>query len=112
MEDWIEIPGFPNYMVSDHGRVKNVKFDKILKPSMVKSGLSVKLYEDHRSHVKLVARLVAEGFSTEVMNSSMVVRHIDKDRSNNHIDNLLVEYRGTIIHERIIDHLGNVIAEY
>ena len=53
-EEWKEITGYPNYMVSNMGRVKSLNYnhtgrEKILKPSVDKRGyLQVVLYQYNR----------------------------------------------------------------
>jgi hypothetical protein len=34
-EEWIDVPGYSNYLVSSKGRVMNQKTNRILKPSIV-----------------------------------------------------------------------------
>ncbi len=65
MARWVEINGFPNYLVSDEGRVarKRIGRIRILRPYRSKDGyLIVDLFNDFGRSVKKTHRLVAEAF--------------------------------------------------
>ena len=52
-EEWKEIKGYPDYLISNHGRVKSFKYDKedgrILKPHISTRGYSqVNLWDETR----------------------------------------------------------------
>lgn len=94
-ELWRKIDGFPNYMVSNLGRVKSIhrvdnlnrtKPGKILKPWKVSEkrdgsncllGVSLYNYDNEQKKV-LVQRLVAEAFLGRKTNQ--VVTHINENR--------------------------------
>ncbi len=61
-EVYVCIRGYEGYQVSNHGRVKNNKTGKILKPYLTHGYLRVSLYNDSGRKCKLVHRLVAEAF--------------------------------------------------
>ena len=61
-EYWNDIEGYPNYSVSNFGRVKSKKTGKLLKSYKTKGYLRVSLYNDAGRKCKLVHRLVAEAF--------------------------------------------------
>ena len=89
-ETWKNIEGFDGYQISSLGRVKSVKFGKerILKPRKNNCGyLRVGLCEDGKQEWYLVHRLVANAFIPN-SNNLPEVNHIDKDRTNNKVDNL------------------------
>ena len=91
-EVWAEILGFPDYAVSNHGRVWNVQTDRILKVRPNSYGYSrVALMKDGTPWEKLVHQLVAEAFITGYY-PGIQVRHHDNDRSNNNVNNL--RFRG------------------
>ncbi|QBQ74604.1 HNH endonuclease [Burkholderia phage BcepSauron] len=103
-ERWKAISGFPDYMVSTHGRVKSlaraVTFEragrsvtrtapeKILKQQdHTQVYKSVSLYRGGHQHLMLVHRLVADGFVKNPQNLP-VAMHGDDNKHNNHYKNL------------------------
>ena len=85
---WKVIIGFPNYSVSDDGRVKNNKTDKILTPYPDSNGyLSVCLCRDGERSTKRIHRLVAETFIPNPLGLHEI-NHKDGNKSNNHKSNL------------------------
>lgn len=93
-EQWKVIGGYPNYAVSNFGRIKrltsrnNAVAGKILKTHIASTGYPmVNLLNEHgRRHV-LVHRLVAEAFLAKPA-EACEVNHIDANRAHNHISNL------------------------
>lgn len=88
-EIWKTIPEFPNYQVSNMGRVKSLGNDKkrnekILKPGKNKSGyLKVNLCKEGKMKTMKIHRLVGQAF---VQNDSLFnteINHIDEDKTNN-----------------------------
>ena len=89
-ENWRPIPLYPDYLVSDHGRVMSLKFGKerILKPGIVGGGYkAVILRLDGKNHMYKVHRLVATAFLTNPENKRCI-DHIDRCCTNNHVNNL------------------------
>lgn len=88
-EIWKPILDFPNYEVSNMGRVRNVKKDRILIPKPSKFGyMHLALYNADGYRKNLYThRLVAEAFIPRD-DPNMQVNHIDGDKSNNVVDNL------------------------
>lgn len=88
-EIWKTIKNYPNYKVSSKGRVKNVKYDRIIKPSdngrgyqclnLLKNGKSKKSFKIHR--------LVGITFLINSENKKQI-DHIDNNRQNNNVNNL------------------------
>ncbi len=88
MEIWKVINGFPNYSVSNEGRVRNNKTGKILSPCADSNGyLSVGLCREGKRFTKRVHKLVAETFIPNPLNLHDV-NHRDGNKSNNHKSNL------------------------
>lgn len=92
-EEWKVITDYPNYMVSNLGRVRN-KSGKILQPAKCggvdgKTYYTVKLgrngYTEHKN--KRVHRLVAEAFIPNPHNKREI-NHIDGNHLNNVVSNL------------------------
>ena len=88
MEQWMQVSGFPKYMVSSCGRVMNITTFRILKPGINSSGyLHVCLSKDGEGSTKRIHRLVAEAF---ILNLSDLpcVDHQDRNCLNNHLSKL------------------------
>lgn len=86
-ERWKEIEGFPNYEVSDQGRVRNKKTGNFLKAPTCDRYLMVMLYKNGTPHHKSIHRLVAEAFLPKIEGKNQV-NHKDGDRYNNYACNL------------------------
>lgn len=83
-ESWVEIEGFPDYLVSNTGFVYSVRSKKYLTPGCSGGYLSVSLGKGNQ---KLVHRLVVENF-IGVIPDGYEVNHIDGDKTNNTVSNL------------------------
>jgi hypothetical protein len=86
-EVWAEVENFPDYAVSTHGRVMNVRTNVILRPRNNSYGYTrVGLRRDGRTHDVYVHHLVAKAFITGYY-PGVQIRHA-VDNSNNHVNNL------------------------
>lgn len=89
-EIWREIKGYPNYMVSNLGRVKSLNYNRtgreeILKPSKTRNGyLKVELCKNGKHKNCDIHRLVAEAFLTNPDNLPQV-NHKDENKENNFV---------------------------
>lgn len=95
MEQWKTIKDFPCYEVSNTGRIKSLKNNKerYLKAWNNTKGylivrLSHTIAEKRTTKDFYVHRLVVEYFSNNFQ-SDYEVHHIDKNRQNNNINNLI-----------------------
>lgn len=95
MEVWRKIAEFPDYSVSDQGRIRRDKagcgarVGRILKYNPTTTGyLMVQLFKDSRPHPQLVSRLVAKAFIGEPPEGKTDAAHADGDKSNNYVANL------------------------
>lgn len=92
-EIWRNIEGYPNYMVSNLGRVKSLNYnrtgeEKIMKGSKNNRGyLYVQLYKEGKQKNYLIHRLVASAFIPNPDNLSEI-NHINEDKTNNQFTNL------------------------
>lgn len=62
-ELWVPVEGFPNYEVSNYGRVVNVNTGRDLKPVEHEAGyLKIKLFKNNVRYYFYLHRLVARAF--------------------------------------------------
>lgn len=91
MEKWIDIENLGgNYQISNLGRVKNTKTEKILKcRELNKEGYrKITITYKGKIFTYQIHRLVLSHFEPNINAKIMQVHHIDFDRSNNKLDNL------------------------
>ena len=87
-EIWKDVVGYEGlYKISNTGRVKSVKRDKILKEQLNERGyLRVSLSKNNKQKIYSVHRLVMITFIG--YEEGKQVNHIDGDKTNNRLDNL------------------------
>ena len=84
----VDIPGFPNYQISEDGVIYSKLTGKEMKQRIQDGYNSLKLYNDTvRSGTLFVHALLAQSFIPNPLKKPMV-DHIDRDRSNNSLSNL------------------------
>ena len=89
-EIWKVIAGFVDYMISNRGQVKSLKWGKelILTPMITEKGyLRVGLYIKNTAYVHRVHQLVAQTFLRECPKGKQI-NHKDCNKANNHVLNL------------------------
>lgn len=87
-ESWATIQDYPNYLVSDIGRVFSARYDRVIRPRSTQDGyLQVLLINNEGRANHYVHRLVADAFIRRV-NREWDVKHLDLDRGNNRVENL------------------------
>ena len=91
-EVWRDADGFPQYQVSNRGRIKSFKRTS---PRILKTFINNKGYQrvalmsdDKKSKRMLVSRVVANAFCDKPADDCDTVDHIDGDKLNNNADNL------------------------
>ena len=86
-ELWLPITDFPNYQVSNFGNVKNIVTNRPMKLHLKSGYYNICLVHNKVRQGFKVHRLVALAFIPNLENKSDV-NHKDKNKLNNHIDNL------------------------
>lgn len=89
-EEWVHIPEFPGYMVSNYGQVRKPD-DRLLTLSPVQYNIptvGLRVPDDNRTYRRSVPLLVAEAFVDREHEGFDVPIHLDGDRSNARADNL------------------------
>ena len=89
MEIFKTIKEYPIYQVSNQGRVWNTRTNRFIKPSVKSNGYyQLNLYcQDGRRKKEYLHRLVGITF-IDNPNGYPEIDHIDRDKSNNCVDNL------------------------
>ena len=95
-EKWEIVNNFPNYKISNLGRVKNIKTEKILKTHILNSGYySCSLYNKNLTKKGrkckdfTIHRLVGIHFiKNEKPEEYIEIDHMDNNKLNNHYSNL------------------------
>jgi hypothetical protein len=112
-EEWRVIKGFEDYMISDQGVVKSLKFGKerILKIYTDSRGYqAVGVSKDKKKCTERVHNLLAITFLDYTNDGSkkLIVDHIDNNLSNNSLDNLkIISWR-----ESVSKHKKNKTSKY
>ena len=87
MEKWQTINEFPNYDISNFGNIINNTTNKIMKKNIKSGYYHVSLVNETNKKMYKVHRLVALSFIENPYNK-LEVNHKDKNKLNNHFNNL------------------------
>ena len=90
-QEWRLIEDFPEYSVSDHGFVRNDRFDRLVARRVNNRGIAyVGLYRESNQTTVSVACLVANAFLPTPINKHFDTPiNLDGDRINNRVSNLM-----------------------
>lgn len=87
-EYWIPIKDYSNYIISNYGRVKNQKTNRILNANEINKYLYVRLIEGEKDQKVSVHRLMMNSFYPNKNSNNLQVNHIDGNKHNNKLENL------------------------
>lgn len=88
-EEWRTIPNYENYLISNKGRIYNIKYHRELTRSIATHGyLQVGLSKNGVTKLFLIHRLVMKIFNPIEDYHKYDVNHIDGNKQNNNLDNL------------------------
>ena len=88
MEVWLDVVGYEGlYKVSNLGKVKSLRTNKLLSPGVSQGYLYVALYKEKKRRNKQVHRLVAEAFIPNIEGFPLI-NHKDEVKTNNVVENL------------------------
>ena len=87
-EIFVKIKGYEGYEVSNTGKIKSLKTNRLLKPQKNNCGYLYILLSDQNKKVKinLIHRLVFDSFIG--IEDGLEINHLDEDKENNRLDNL------------------------
>lgn len=89
-EEWKIIPEFPDYSVSNYGRIRTNKSERILRCNPNQYGLlQVGLMHEGVQYHRSVPLLVAKAFLPELPGPFDTPINLDGDRHNNQVSNLM-----------------------
>lgn len=84
---WVKCYGFPNYEVSNTGKMRRTKNGReIVIATDPNNYQVVRIWYNKKKYTKRIARLVWQSFNDS--DCALVIDHIDGNKKNNHIDNL------------------------
>lgn len=92
-ELWVPVEGFPNYEVSNYGRVVNVTTGRDLKATEHKTGyLKIKLFKNNVRYYFYLHRLVARAFFVDYR-EDRAVELINEIRSDCTVANITLSHK-------------------
>lgn len=90
LEEWNLVDGFPDYIVSNHGRIKNIHTDRVMSLSPIQTEmLTVGLMHNGLQYRRSVAGIVARAFLEPPPRDDFTTPiHLDGDKKNCMASNL------------------------
>lgn len=93
-EIWAEVEGYPDYVVSNTGKVYSNITEKNLSYRISEGGYPrVVLTKDGVRKDWYVHHLVARAFFGKPYKNGVQIRHVNGDKRNNHVGNLVIRRR-------------------
>lgn len=91
LEEWVLVDDFPDYLISNHGSVKNAHTDRIMSITPIQTDMmTVGLMKDGRQYRRSVGGMVARAFLEAPPRDDFTTPiHLDGDRQNCRADNLM-----------------------
>lgn len=126
-ERWVPIIDFPNYLISDYGRIINKNTKRIKKTPLDNNGYPhTNLWRNNKGKTYQVHRLEYQSFHPNEDLEGYVINHIDGDKTNNKLTNLeKISYQENNLHAEYTikthscskmviqkDLEGNIVKEY
>ena len=103
MEIWSEIENFPDYSVSNFGRIRSNRTDRILALNKNQFGvLQVGLMRDGQQWHRSVPLLVAKAFIPQPRGSFDTPINLNGDRTDNHARDSIGQKIRSCWHSRIV----------
>ena len=89
LEEWMPIPGFPNYEVSTYGQVFNIELNRLMRFHLDRGYLRVGL--SHQGVIKkvMIHHLVAEAFLGNYRDG-VQLNFVDRNPLNCHVSNIYI----------------------
>lgn len=104
------------YMISNYGRVKNTKTNKILKGKITSNGYREYCLKLNNKKSSITAhKMVAQIFLNKLDDDNLIINHKDGDKLNNYIQNLeLVTQKQNNIHKLYVleNHQYKSVGQY
>ena len=87
-EKFVKVKGYDGYEVSNTGKIKSLKTNRLLTPQKNNCGYLYILLTDSNKKVRinLIHRLVFDSFIG--IDDGLEINHLDEDKENNRLDNL------------------------
>lgn len=86
---WKPIRGYEEfYKISEYGDIYSVRLNKMIIPNKCKGYYSTGVKKDKIRKKKFIHTLVYISFKNKDVEEGKVIDHIDRNKTNNHIDNL------------------------
>lgn len=87
-EKFVKVKGYEGYEVSNTGKIKSLKTNRLLTPQKNNCGYLYILLTDSNKKVRinLIHRLVFDSFIG--IDDGLEINHLDEDKENNRLDNL------------------------
>lgn len=102
-EEWRDIPDYPNYRISNYGRIVNITTKNLKRTPLDNNGYPhTSLWKNNRGKTFQIHRLEYRAFYPNDDLEGYVINHIDGDKTNNKLDNL----------EKVTYEENNKHAEY